>query len=128
MNISIILWIWLSPYLLKFNVNKAQVFTEKRKSDDIPINLIENMYNQQREEQTDDRDPGFPSTPASVKLSDHKLLSNAFRVSFFVHDLLKESSTDEDQQSVDIEDFDVYPKFEYSNLSIFEEELQKDYF
>ena len=108
--------------------NKAQKFTEERRSDDVPINLMENMFNQQSkmDEQTQEEIPPFPGTPFSIKLSDRKLLSQAFRVSFFVHDLLLWDKGEEDWEILVKENLKKPPEFNHKNMSIFEDEIKEE--
>lgn len=78
----------LSPDIERKRPHK---FTEKKNNDDVPINVMENMFNQQKETEVKE---GFPATPGSVKLSTHGLLTQAFRVSLFIHDLLMVPTVD----------------------------------
>ena len=69
----------------------------------------------------------FPWTPMSIKISDHRLITQAFRVSLFVHDILLNSDVD-DWEPITKSDLNNYPNFHFKNKSIFADEINEEMF
>ena len=75
----------LSPSIER---KRPNLFKES-KPKGVAINIIEEMFNHQEDSKSNNtEDRGFPSTPCSVKLSNKSALTEAFRVSLFIHDFL----------------------------------------
>lgn len=87
---------------------------------------MENMLNEKCSDSTQDENV-FPWTPVSIKLSNHKLISQAFRVSLFVHDCLMLEQDDE-WEIISKGDLNQYPHFHFKNKSIFADEINEQIF
>lgn len=108
--------------------NKPNMFIEKKSENEVPMNVVENMLNMKREENSNtEEEIGFPWTPISIKFSNQKLISQAFRVSLFVHDLLMYEQED-NWELISKGDLNQYPHFHFKNKSIFADEINEEIF
>lgn len=116
----------LSPDITR---KKPHVFNEEP-VEGVPFNLMENMFNKRNNSENNETshiESAFPWTPTSVKLSNRKLLSQAFKIALFIHDFwLIDIFEKESWEIIPVDRLKKYPVFEHKRSTIFFEEIFED--
>ena len=100
---------------------KDQINLWKINKDGVAINIMEEMFNNQEEQKSNDdaEDRGFPSTPWSVKLSNKASLTEAFRVSLFIYDFCLFEDEEDNEKDKEIDFWD-------NKMNIFLDDIQNE--